>query len=748
LNPVALVVGAGGTVLAILLLIWWFLCCWTCCPCCKCCRVCRKPRKTAWKWKAVLIAIGIGIMIGIIVSAAMAFNGYNTAVDGIDNMACTVAQLLNGTLSGQENPSFLGMIPLLKLFSSMEQSLSPTAGFMLGIRAQIDSTAVISESVMVASETFGLLKVALDNMPPEIASNKHKCEFCQVLSPALATSIDVLDNGVGAALAGARKEIDKQLSPEMSSDLQGALRQAAMPLAEVKELIRDTFSFFTDTDKFLQLRGHLAGDGPKTVMWICSIIIIIALALSACMMFDLTWFCLWEERKVSAESLDTKYSKVTHRCACCTWCCGWYFAILAFLVGGLLAVVSNVLSSVCLIMDDMDLPMLEDMGGSFGLDFKQPETQQMGDILDQCVFPANRTANPALLDVITIKENGTKVTMREKIIGKVKDQIDSAFDNIDKSLQSTGGMSVKETPAVQELVSNLSNPLDMMILTDSGHDWQSDPSYSPLFAEPALRDGFISSVRCSDGSPNFGGQTIKGVEQFVAAVAALGTRASVRPDCADLTVCDVSKTPPQVAACGAGNEYVKLKQKILDLGTFRCDVFTNPTDDFSDCDPLSLTGTYDAASKKTVYSSTCVYPDGKVKRKQKNCNLNEFVTYVSQFATRINNTLGRVDKVVEETGPGISVGLKKLVTQYLLDPMNVIVNGVTCGFIGATYRKMVDGLCYQSVVGFTNISRSYNACGALALFLIVLMYGVWRRTIDNVNSRMEVKPENDGVVIP
>jgi len=55
---------------------------------------------------------------------------------------------------------------------------------------------------------------------------------------------------------------------------------------------------------------------------------------------------------------------------------------------------------------------------------------------------------------------------------------------------------------------------------------------------------------------------------------------------------------------------------------------------------------------------------------------------------------------------------------------------------------MIDRLCYQGVVGLIEISQSYLACGVLSIILILLMYIVWRRSIDNYNqkSHTEVKP--------
>jgi len=748
-DPVGMVVGAGGTVLSIIFLIWWFLCCWTACPCCKRCRVCRGRKETKRLHKIVLMVISSAITFAVIFAASFAFGGYYSAVDGVDNMACTVGEMLDGALSGQENPPFLGMLPLLKIFSDIEASLGPTAEFMTGIRTQIDSTAIISESVSLASQTLDLLKTAFDNIPAEVGTRHHKCQFCDVMSPALAQTIDTLNNGVGTSLAAAREEVNSQLSPEMSKELQGTFREAAAPMTELKNVMRDTFGFFTDTDQFLQIRGHLAGDGPQTVMWIVAIIVIYSLALVASMMFAFSWFFCRETLGDSELSNNQggyypKYSKVTHRVSCCSWCCGWWFIILAFLVGGIFGVVSNVVSSVCLIMDDMDRQMLLDIGPAFGIDFSTSSGEQLLDIIDQCFVPSDPGANPALLDIIKLPENGTQVTMRKAIVGKVKDQIDAKFEDIDNKMNSNTAQ-ISQNPEVVKLTTMLrENPIDMLMVVDESYGWQNDNDYKALFAAQPLATAFPSSVRCPDGVvsadvPTVGGQTIGGVQSFVTALGAYGTATSVRADCANPVVCDLTKGPADVQACEAGNRFVRLKQQILDLTNFRCDVFVNPTDGISDCDPLDMVASKDPTTGKTTYTSSCMGSDGKWKRKQKSCNLQEFVQYIKEFDTRINKTMTRLDTVVGETGSGISTGLKDLVNTYLLKPIGLVVDGVTCGFIAVTYRRIIDGLCYQSVVGFTRIGQSYTACGVLGMFVIILMYGLWRRTVDNVNENINLR---------
>merc|ERR1712176_1558899 len=99
----------------------------------------------------------IGLAAGILVSAGLATEGYNTAVDGFDNVACTSSELLNVTLSGQTSPSFIGMMPLLGKFHELDQNLDDNSNFLRNVTSILDSTEEISMAVGLASQTLSLL---------------------------------------------------------------------------------------------------------------------------------------------------------------------------------------------------------------------------------------------------------------------------------------------------------------------------------------------------------------------------------------------------------------------------------------------------------------------------------------------------------------------------------------------------------------------------------------------------------------
>merc|ERR1719215_1691644 len=99
-----------------------------------------------------------------------------------------------------------------------------------------------------------------------------------------------------------------------------------------------------------------------------------------------------------------------------------------------------------------------------------------------------------------------------------------------------------------------------------------------------------------------GNITVEGVEAFVSELATFGTRNIWRPDCADNVICHDVVNSPNREACDAGNRFVSLKQNIMDLTSYRCDVFFDPQDMSSDCDPLGMTGVYNNATGRTAWT--------------------------------------------------------------------------------------------------------------------------------------------------
>lgn len=70
----------------------------------------------------------------------------------------------------------------------------------------------------------------------------------------------------------------------------------------------------------------------------------------------------------------------------------------------------------------------------------------------------------------------------------------------------------------------------------------------------------------------------------------------------------------------------------------------------------------------------------------------------------------------------------------MIDPLMRVVDGVSCKFLGNNWRGMIDGLCFQAVSGLATVGDRFVLNAILTIFLMIVSYGLWRRSYDNVNA--------------
>jgi len=715
------------------LLIVYGICCWTACPlrfCCKCCRCCAKVRETRKVLKIIAVVLLFAQVMGIIVAGSLAFNGYSKAKDGFSNMACTTTKLLNSTLSGQASPAFMGFLPMLTKFEEMDDQFNDNSAFLTEIQVTLDSTAEISEAVTVASSTLSVLRDMMQltgNVRPTYLGSDlmHECQFCQQLaSGALQPAITALDTGIGSALASARGEIDKQLTPAKRQELQKTLKDGAAPLTNLKNTVRTTFKPILDYDDY---SDYVEG---AAFLGVCLGMIILALLLSVCGSTSMSCFVMREKYPAAVAKGQNPYNAWVYRLSCCTWCCGFCYAMLAFLVGGIMLALVVPLASSCLILDDVDGAMLGEIAPAMELNLTGDNGVMIVNMVDTCFNPPDPYGPSNMLDLLfTRNENGTKETMREQIVNKTRDSIQSKFDDIDVKL-STMNATLQDSAPILSLRSVISgnNVSSMMIAMSSL--MQADSVLKDLSKDSrgasGISVGLGASASCTDhtvtsGMGTLSGTPIKGVDSFVSALTHFGPAVGYTT-CAEKSDCSSTANANEASACAAGNRYIEIKRQLMEQALFRCDLFKMPGSTAT-CDPGNM----------GLSASACVWTDGTLHRKEITCTLPDFVTYVSGFDQRIDRVLSNLDTSVVAVKSKINVDMQATVRTYMLQPIEEIADGVTCGFLALYYQEMIDGLCYQGVSGLRDISRSYLACAIISLTMIILMYAIWRRSIDNAN---------------
>jgi len=279
------------------------------------------------------------------------------------------------------------------------------------------------------------------------------------------------------------------------------------------------------------------------------------------------------------------------------------------------------------------------------------------------------------------------------------------------------------------MVPAMDNDFTTNIYKDMGMDPRSTNKLALFWA---------SSGRCADFTVpadlgRLSGTNVKGITAFATSMQYFGVPV-VDPTCAKKVVCADLPSTAKGKACVASNKFMDLKKDLQVANTFKCRKFEK--DDGTICD---VSGMVKLASGN--YTGDCLRADGTMKAKEYSCTLAEFTLLTSQFNDRLDKVFKRMDGAASSSMTKINVDMRKLVNVNIIDKITTVAEGLTCGFLGVAYQEFIDAACYAGVWGFTQISASYVACGVLTLILVIMMYFVWRISIDNFNSNNAAKVE-------
>eukprot|EP00928_Gymnodinium_smaydae_P054033 TRINITY_DN37884_c0_g1_i1.p1 TRINITY_DN37884_c0_g1~~TRINITY_DN37884_c0_g1_i1.p1 ORF type:complete len:878 (+),score=170.69 TRINITY_DN37884_c0_g1_i1:175-2634(+) len=744
LNAGFLIPKAGPLVTGFILLgIYSICCCWTACPCCKFCLCCRKKRKIHIVAKLIALGLVVGIILGLLISAMLSMRGFNAALSGFEVTNCAAAKVVDSAFNGQSSPLFVGLIPTLETFQDLRDNLDASSAFITSVKTTISKTAAITEAVTVASGTMKLLRDMMAdpaNKKPMSLTNKdllHECQLCGHLESALTPAIQALDDGIGTALDGARTEVNKQLSGSQLDSLRDSMTTASEPIIQLKMSMKSAFGPFVTNDSIEGVQGVMSAWGVLASV----ALILFALLLSFCGGSAVAfWICL--EKKKSEEGGEAKYRSHTHRCACITWCGGCHYTIFAFIVGGIMIALAIPLASICLVMEDVNGQMLHDISRPLGLDLSTPSGAMMIDMVEQCFRNPDPSANPELLKLIKIETSpGNETTMYQKIVGDTKDMIDSQFSKItDKMGSGMGSQKLNDDPNIIKLKDMLKNTRmsSMMLPTTDIATGSNAATYGAMAADNDLKPYFASSADCFDftipaGLPK-AGDSIFGVTSFFNELKNFGVAQwPPRSTCARSVVCsDPLGVTARGAACKSANALMDLKHDLRSQKIFKCRKFQHANG--NTCDVKFMAKSFGS------WTSDCMV-NGQVTQKTYACGLDEFTALVQDFETRFDKVFKRLDDSVVVVMDDISTGLRSSVNQYIINPITTVADGLTCGFLGAAYQSVLDGLCYGGVWGFRAMATSYVFCACMTLLLSILMYIVWRLALDNVKAVTEDKVE-------
>jgi len=366
--------------------------------------------------------------------------------------------------------------------------------------------------------------------------------------------------------------------------------------------------------------------------------------------------------------------------------------------------------------------------------------QIMGDIVEQCFQSDN---NAEILEIIFTRENDTKVTMKELVITRNCDKIESEFEKITASLSGSSA-SLSSNAEIITLTNTLRDaPIDAMMLPESAI--QSDSDYQAMSEESSIGAYFASSAACADFTvPDYmadAGTTFSGVTSFSNALASYGSPLS-SSTCGAQVACSDTVLTSAGRACRAGNNLMARKQTLRSEAIFQCRKFVS--DAGIDCDVLNMVET-----SPGVYSNACLRADLTAMASETySCDLATFTSLVQGYEQRLQKVFARMDAATEANTEKISTDMRQLVNANFQDKMLAVNAGLTCGFMSEGYRGTIDSLCYAGSSGLNTVGEMYAASASLIMLLCMMMYFIWRINIDNFNlvSENSNVMDADGIV--
>merc|ERR1711966_455789 len=266
-------------------------------------------------------------------------------------------------------------------------------------------------------------------------------------------------------------------------------------------------------------------------------------------------------------------------------------------------------------------------------------------------------------------------------------------------------------------------------IEDSGESWASSLT--------TMWPGYVSSVRCGDYTPAGAPVANPGIATY-ATMEESGNGVSLsfpNPPCPGIgdgssIGTDDCSSATQADWCTADNFLLNKKYEVVTDPIFRCDVFE--TDSGAACDIKDMRQTN---AQLNIWSNDCLRADKTLKRKEVQCTLEQFTDYIAGFDERIQNTMARVDATTGGTAGKINGDMRNLLMDQVISPFRTIIDGIQCNWLAEYYQETVWGVCYQGVGGMTKIGAVYVGLGFLLVLLIVIMYALWRRAVDNVKLR-------------
>lgn len=756
----------------ILLLILWMGGCWCflfpCCMrcCCRCCEVHHQLGKKWW-FHVFLWCLFLALAAGCIAVQAVSFVAYNDIDQGIQGTACYSAKFVRDAVNGNPSLNFTGFLPITDMLEEVTLLLEPDSPVMQDIISLLDLTYDLEKAITV---NFAVLTMLLDlvgdrqNAAP--SGSMHKCQICQPLVNLVRPLLEELEGTVAFALFIARSEVHKQLQGPALTQLRASINSTVAPIKEIKAMIVEKIGFYLSTaeGQFQYVMGYIRGDfwtGQGGYLFpvilalflLCILIVIhgiFSLAVFGC--------CGGREHDPCCVRYSAGYS------LCSSYC----YTMLLLLLGGIITILSTVGSGVCLVMLDYDREVGKQLLVASGMESAElDEYLDMAlNLSDQCMsLKGAENANRNLVDLIPIpKVNptfpGEMSTPRKEIIELAIKPIQDAFAKLDEyeALIPT----VSTMPEVNMVLKVIGDINMRSLIWSDPTEILVDPRYRAM--NPAYH---LVTLNCPDTllSPDLPGPLanlrVPGMDSMAMdgyfVVRTTGDELETGNEFKVVLPLEFPDTQIRVhglesdmltqnwscpagfsegtcgtapasnagtaAACRAGLAFLEEKKLPLQQNpVFNCRFFQKPGEPW---------GTPCEISNMSFGDAQCIFPNGSMETFIVGCTVDEFAAQISGFEELIRSGLQFLDLTVDGIVDTIMITLRRLVEENILNPLNILLNGLHCSFMREFWSGLTSSLCLRSVSGLYTMSVSYVVAAILSLLVAGAMYIPWRFSRDN-----------------
>ena len=716
------VILAGASIIAaiVTLLLWIVLGGCACFRCCRrtpifcCCKERSYPGDVSRAMKTTLGIMVLLFVVGVVVDVIFAARATVTFTQGNSALLCGGFTITSESINGANwtsdgvNHTFLGSNLLSSTVESLASVVSPSSSQIVSIATTVNRTQAIDNSLNQLDAYLNLTQAMLGDTNVLKVGPYYECVVCQACCGSSSANGSLV-NQLQAVISDSLSTQVEALRLSIETTLTGpGLEQTSLSVNDTQSVISDLAA------KMEEEAGTGLVDQKSSIDLGLKVILIVSSVLIALVAVPLVFLILNFVFGVYNSRQDDYSSKPPpNPClASCGWCSAIAYAFLIFFIGGVLLVIGYFEASFCEMASDTD-SFIDSInfritgntaGGNSTVGFTQ--------VLDSCF---KTTGDGDLLSGIYVG-NETARSSLDQVYG-----LSNEFSQVFASPLALNE-SLATNPVLLELVNSMTafgaiymiNPSDILSLLQ-------DPAFIAL--PPSVKQtGLGGNAICTQNLNLDLTSTIVG-ESILASVQA--ATCPVANNQSYNILSDVDYNAQSTAALGGISivtgscPYTVVTQTQPYANMYEWKNAVQAKNDFP-CNTIS--SSTDPSTNITSYTQVPA-----------NCSSQaDFNTYISTYlGPALLNAANAVDNATNATYTELQNTIYPLFENQILPPLNLVLNGTDCQFLGNSWRSIYGAFCYLETIGTVEIGSTFAAFGAIAWIAIVAMFIIWRHLRDN-----------------